>query len=238
MKLDKDTLAMFGMASLLPGMQHMHDVLTEVLNEHRALLQSMQQNGPTIEAPKKRGRPKEPLETLAVQSGVPVEEIRQLEAATATVKESRKGKPNPGQAAYWAAMTPEEKRAEVKRRMMARVSGTLEERYADTATHVDGQLTLAGAARELKLTVSGVKNITARLGLRLARAKNPKGKGVMCVLTAVQFERVRKLHEKTSPTGEDGHRLHPRDARHPGHAEYRKKLAAAGRARFAKAVTA
>jgi hypothetical protein len=77
----------FGMAALLPGMQHMLDEMQNVLNTFRENLEAAQAPG------KKRGRPRK----------IVIED-------TEAVKKSRRS------AGYWAKMTPEQRSAEMKRR--------------------------------------------------------------------------------------------------------------------------
>jgi hypothetical protein len=84
--------AQAGMAAVLPGLQYALDYLQSQVDHLRIQLAAAQGAAVPGEAPpKKRGRPPK-------QTPVPVQQLST-------------------QAAYWAAMTPEERKAEMKRRM-------------------------------------------------------------------------------------------------------------------------
>jgi hypothetical protein len=85
-----DKFAQMGMAALLPGMQHMLDLMEDHLKTFRAALAHAQSNGASSngtepEEPKKRGRPP-------------------------GLSNSDRSK------SYWGKMTPEERTAEMSRR--------------------------------------------------------------------------------------------------------------------------
>ena len=222
MKLDTNTLAGFGAAALIPGMQHMLDVMQAVISEHRALLAQLQASGGiTIEAPKRRGRPrKNPLDALAQQAGITAREVKLLAAVTEPAKKRGRPKAEPDeseaksqsakisrfQKSYWAKMTPEQKRAEVARRMGANTAWNRKKgkkaakKAAAKKGHPNGPVrigddyTLEGAARELGVTVWVLRDRMEKLALKPAKAKHQTKAGMrpFVVLSEPQVKAIRQ----------------------------------------------
>ena len=95
-----------GIAAMLPGLQLALDVLSAQIEEYRALLRTLQaENGQPVK--RKVGRPRKN----------PVAQPAQFTLVQAPAKTTRnQAERTAGMKAYWAKMTPNQRRAEMHRR--------------------------------------------------------------------------------------------------------------------------
>jgi hypothetical protein len=128
---------------------------------------------------------------------------------------------------WCSTLTPEQVSAEMQRRRrqgMRKAVSAANQVVAQKPLppeRVGSNYTVAGIGRQFGLTPTGVKTLLVRKKIPFRNVPHPSPSGHgrrVSVITAAQFERVKKFYEKSRPLGADGRRLHPRDKAHPEHA--------------------